>query len=756
MKNNLILRKALMVAMMAAPVFAWATPPTGTAYFTDPQNSYVQDETSDGISQLNMVMCIMNSMKPAAMVNKGPYVALVDMNKCDSKKQSSTSNATAGASGATAAPNYMNAVVDVTRTDASTPMLAKIWMSMTEEGFPIDIFVHMTATTSPADQPPYGTFRVDYIGKSSGTTMFNGFIDASGADISYLENSQNGPGGAIEKRALAMTSSSTDAGSGTMETPDSSGATTTTKTFNFAYDSSETTFTKGVFRRDDGTSDVCFDRDKNNTSKSTWRYGTYNANDGTRVDTANPGFPVTANDGSNSYYGYAGYWGIDFQGLDLNSLPDGVVSNVTVTDQRPGNTTTYTLHKNSGKLTRWAQNQSTLTAMDGIPFNSWLDLTGQTSDSNVTQGSWQMKWDDANSQFVVLGKQTCGSSGCTLTALTPTLTVTAGAFANQPLNGWSDSFGGNINIPSTGSAHAGNDNVDYYTQSDVLPGATVPTLSCVSNCPTTASLTGFNGSNSPYDSNTDSTITNMYGMATTPVSYSFGAQGLSDTGPGGGVLAGNVSSTLFTGQYQYGIQSGRLFLSTDLVTGGNCPSSYTCEPNNPTAYYTWQTGADQWNQTTWLTKTSDSSVVSFDSPQNVSYTVPTDAAYGTWAGKTLQLQFSGFGNLQGIPGGCVDPSDNSATDCSTANARYVPAFSIPDGATMTLNSTPLIVKSLDSELRLGKIASCTGVELAQPTTPQTLPSNAELHDPSSSLDPFDLGTKPAVTDAPKVIDGVIQ
>ena len=50
----------------------------------------------------------------------------------------------------------------------------------------------------------------------------------------------------------------------------------------------------------------------------------------------------------------------------------------------------------------------------------------------------------------------------------------------------------------------------------------------------------------------------------------------------------------------------------------------------------------------WLTKTSDSTMVSFDPPENVAHTVPSDAAlYGTWAGKTLQLKFNGFGNLQG-------------------------------------------------------------------------------------------------------------
>ena len=64
--------------------------------------------------------------------------------------------------------------------------------------------------------------------------------------------------------------------------------------------------------------------------------------------------------------------------------------------------------------------------------------------------------------------------------------------------------------------------------------------------------------------------------------------------------------------------------------------------------------------------------------------MPSGSEYGTWAGKTVQLQFNGFGNLQGIPGYCVNPQDNSEVDCGP-NTRYVPAFSIADGETMTLN-----------------------------------------------------------------------
>ncbi len=151
-----------------------------------------------------------------------------------------------------------------------------------------------------------------------------------------------------------------------------------------------------------------------------------------------------------------------------------------------------------------------------------------------------------------------------------------------------------------------------------------------------------------------------------------------------------------------------------------------------------------------------STVVAFDPPQNISYQIPNTAAYPpAWKGKTIQLQFNGFGNLNGIPGYCVDPANNGVVDCSTANARYVPMFSIPDGATMTLGTTQLIVKALDTEIRLKDLgannSACSGMTL----TPLT-PPNSGVHDMSNPADPYYIGVEPTVTTKPKVVDGVVQ
>jgi hypothetical protein len=230
-----------------------------------------------------------------------------------------------------------------------------------------------------------------------------------------------------------------------------------------------------------------------------------------------------------------------------------------------------------------------------------------------------------------------------------------------------------------------------------------------------------------------------------------------------GLMSGSTAMIITNAAYfaaspmnQNGLMTGRLF--DTVLDGSNCPNwvpvNSVCEPANPTAYYTWSTGTGQWNQSLWLKKISDNSVVVLDPPQNIPYTVPSGAAYGTWAGKTIQLQFNGFGNLWGVPGYCVNPVDNSAVDCGTANSRYVPMFSIPDGATMTLNGTSMIVKALDAEVRLTDLGSGASQCSSMTLTTATPPSSGERD--VSPGGAYSIGTKPTVTAAPKVIDGVVQ
>ena len=734
-----ISRATCYVALAAAGLFnvaAQAGIPTTSAYASDPQSEYVQDTTSDSIASLNMVLCVFGSMGAGAMVNAGPYIALVDMNKCDNKQASSA------AAGAT---NYATAVLDVTRASNSDPMIGKVWLSMADNGNSVDVSMHVSATQSPSAALPYGLFRLDYLGKKNGVPAFNGFVDSQPTSISQFET-----GSDSSNTAMALSATSTSVGAGTIT---SMGG----PSFNFAYDAN-------FFRRSDGTNDECFDRSRAHAQRSVWQYGTYNANDGSRVDMAHPGFPVVASYAGTMYYGFANYWGINFQGLDLNSVADAEpISGLAVTDQRPGNTTSYTLSKIGGKLTKWTQQSTTLDSLNNIPLTVGADLTGLTNNKTVSGfQNWQLQWSSATQTFSVTGTQQCSSNGCVTTPISPIATVNANAFSSQPIAGWADSYGGNINIPPTGGPHTTADSVYYYVQSNVVPGSAQLTLYCLSQCPTAASLIAFRAGNaqtSPYGNGTDQQWFSAPSANT--VGYSFDAGGLEDSSGGTAVpLVLEQPSQYPQGSMyaQNGINSGRLF-DTPFSTqncAGTVPAGTVCEPANPTSYYTWVTGPNQWQQSLWLS--SAGSAIAFDAPQNIPYTVPNDPAYGSYAGVPILLQFNGFGNLYGIPGDCVDPVNNAPVACNVPNARYVPLFSIPDGATMMLPnpSTPLIVKALSAEIRLKNLGPSASTACASMTLATVAPPTGGTHDPSNSTDAFYIGVKPTVTAPPKVIDGVMQ
>ena len=84
MKNIKLHQISAFLFTLSLGATAWAAPPATSPYVTDAQNMYVQDATSQGIGNVNMVLCIMNAMNVSGsgMLNKGAYIALIDVNKC--------------------------------------------------------------------------------------------------------------------------------------------------------------------------------------------------------------------------------------------------------------------------------------------------------------------------------------------------------------------------------------------------------------------------------------------------------------------------------------------------------------------------------------------------------------------------------------------------------------------------------------------------------------------------------------------------
>ena len=65
------------------------------------------------------------------MLNKGDYIALVDMNICDSAKSDASSagqSSQASQSSSANMPSYMKFTVNSSRVDNNTPEIVKVWI----------------------------------------------------------------------------------------------------------------------------------------------------------------------------------------------------------------------------------------------------------------------------------------------------------------------------------------------------------------------------------------------------------------------------------------------------------------------------------------------------------------------------------------------------------------------------------------------------------------------------------------------------
>ncbi len=771
----------VLFAGSAAPAFA--APPSTSAYVADPQASYVQDATSESIGQVNMIACIMHSMRPDALVNQGPYIALVDQNKCDASKRSSTSNS-GGSDGAAQASNFMTVTVDSTRASNADPMLVKAWVADEQNGQPETVFVHISATEAPSTANPYGAFRLDFCGKANGlgACMMNGFMQGGAGALSYYQTeSGGGGGGGSRTTAMQLSSVGTSTGSGGLHMVQGDGnGGTQTSAFDFAYD-------QKYFLRDDGTVNgaQCFSRDATDpaTGLSVWRYGLYDATTGAHVD-LNSGFPIeyTPTAGGTTYQGYLGYWGLSLPAAATATLATGsTVQKVDYSSSGGAPTrTSYTILQNGGKLTRYTKKTRTLHDLDQIHFTSWVGNLG-SSGLPTPNTQYEMYWDDLSSKFVATAQMQCSQNGCqtgnlpnnTNIPVDPSFWVSSGG-----VQGWSQSLGGEVFIDLkglSGSIVSTTVTVAYRVQDLVYPGdTTVPaTLYCLSNCPTAASLSSYFTQNgtpvaSPY---AGATYNNWNPVpAGSVASYTVDANAtLSDPSPAA-VTFTNATAYQQYPQYQNGVQSGRLFAN---LSEADCSANGTTQycaylVNSAAVYYVWETGPNSWNQFT-AVKDSGGAFVHFDTPLQVNYSVPNDpVAYGPYANKSLVLQYGGFGNLWGIPGSCVSQLTNVTEDCNIQGARYVPQFVIPYDPTatpqqgvVTLTSngvtTTYLVKWLEREIRFATkaLSVCTNDQLTAPTN-VTLPTAAILKDPSDSASDIYLGTKPTVTGAPRVIQGEVK
>lgn len=744
-----------------------AAPPTSGAYVDDPVNTYVQDEALEPIEHVNMILCVIGSFRAEQKVGAGNYNALVDLAKCEGKGD--TGNSTSA--GATAKTEYVKTVVNSTRASNTAPLVAKAWLNTIEGADAATIYTHTNVSKGASATAPNGNMTLNFAGYLNAlptNSVFRGQLSVTDTAIS-LAQVDTGDGNLT--RRLVVNQAGLTSGSGRISQ-------TLAGSSNPNYDIADTydvgfAYNSTHFLRQRGSDpQQCFTRDKSQADYSVWRYGVYKS-DGSRLALTNPGFPITYTAGSQTYWGHASFHGIYLPDTALTLMG----SSATVKSQ--DGATTYNYSRVGGKLTKLTRGQTTLNDIKGLKIGwVWLNEPGGGA-------SYHLEWNGTD--LVKTEKQRPNGDFESANNVVVSPTTQRGLFQNI-IFGYSEALGGQImfEIPASGYEFSGSQAVNFSTRSTVSAAdAANLTLICVSECLNTASEMSTALPLEPFVSIGGGSTRNWSAVdAADKVLYKFsgGMMYVHSVGPSPptGSLNVNVdasdtsffSSSNMSGNYQWGLRTGLLVAATD--SSGTAPNSVRCDNSGSqsntgthvcphlfqslTDTYEWETGPNSWNQNATLTQSGSNSAVVFDPPKRLKVTLSTSnsTAANSQIGSSLQLDYQGFGDLWGIPGGCYNPKDNSKGPCdSTTYTSWAPEFMLKAGAEVTETvsgvTTTYYVKPIDQEMRF---ALASGPNACNDLS---LPTNAALPSlPTGDDAKAIIGPQPTVTGPPVVIHGVLQ
>jgi hypothetical protein len=337
-------------------------------YNMDVTNIYVEERSVQGFKTINDILCMIGQTKYDTMLNKGAYIALVDQNKCSSAKSDASSAGTEAQdqSSGSGAPKYMKWVVNVTRAHNNAPEYLHAWIHEdARESEPAKvIFANMEITEGKSDTNPVGIFVVNYRAfpdtNPLGAEIFKGYLkaekDATGKVLLKIADT-NTMWSAQEQATLDKSTDGT-AGKGVVHTVCTHPSNSFNTTMNIAYDTN-------YFRRTDGVTDICLDRNK--VSQSAWSYGLYNNATGARIN-RDSGFSINTKADGTGNYGWVGYWGV---WLDSKAGP--LTKNQTVynIDYQTKTSTAYSVFLAGGKLKKHTKKPLTLGGIKGIPMDFW-------------------------------------------------------------------------------------------------------------------------------------------------------------------------------------------------------------------------------------------------------------------------------------------------------------------------------------------------------------------------------------------------
>lgn len=743
--------------------------PAGADYYLDAAEAetWVWDPSMESLSIINEILCYVQQTAASDMVNAGPYIALVDEDKCMEGQNQSGASLGGAQSTATSSQSvdYSKWTVVSSRADNNSPQIVKIWVPGDDSSSdPMDaqrILVTTTITEGVSSSKPYGSFVLNFVGEApvgpggSYQVVMQGTLQteenpAGKPEFSYF-NSGGGPGlpfSRIEKSRVVMddaTGSSGEAKTYMYESySDSFGSQVRENGYSVAYDADH--FLRGKDTDGNGSVDSLACTSRSDYSTQTWRYNLYHTVDGSFNQQAvsagqrvalNSGFPFVFNDSNGTHFGHIGYWGLwTEEGLSLVDLADQTITREDYGSSSPAQ---YTVKVSGGKLWRRTKESSSYAEVVGVDLNWWGDPNDPTCSGLCSQSDYRASVVDngggSYSLMVTDALNWSGSGSPTLTPITP-VEIT-------PVNEWdqrwlyADSLGGSVVFKPVGASDA----VVMFKEEMVSPDETgLPSqLYCYERCLKGGLTVGAISQESDLyhilwngDGNTQQYVYSL--------SVVDGQFVLTD-GNGNPVTLDFAIPSAAGDWYEWGINTGEM--ASAAVT--DWWSVFDADVT-----YRWETGQNSWNRTVAVINNNTGQTQSFDKPMQFKYVYALgDDPNGDnqAAGTPFMLEYGGQGDLWGFPW----IKQDSACDEATEECRWVSSLTLKSGVELN-NGHAYLVLPMESEQTMQEVAlnDCTTAGLDVAGISLVLPSNV-----AGGID-FSWSEKPQVSGAPAVIEGELQ
>ena len=692
----------------------------GTDYDNDPVRMWVHDESMEPLDTVNMILCSLDQtgFDDPAVLNAGPYLALIDSARCETGGGGGGDGQTAGQ-----AVEYEEWIVDSTRASDTAPQIVRFWIDMDEnygEGQVIEgrLYGRLTIFESPSETLPYGRFELQFkqllrsAAPNSQDTVFRGTLattDRTDGRAEYVFHMAQGdvdaplgddPHAALA-RARVVTDASGDSGqaytSNRFRYDDGTQEHVENLTFHVAFDDAYL-----ARKRVDGATQVrVFDR--NDFDTFAWRYGLYGADDGARFDIES-GFPIRTTSGA---HGWAGYYGIWFPPRE--SVTNGMT--VRRESYEPGvQGEAYTVFVAPGRMIQQTRSAATL----GDLTDEELDWWDERSNRQV-RVRWNGERLDAVAHFDQQEER--------WVPIDPPESLMQRFGAQEWVRFWSAARG-EIHFTWPGEG-APTDATEITMWSSTTIDADSPVMAngdltlyayqdALRPQVTAAQAMWENGS-SPF-----------FPPAEDPQSgyeYVFERSSLTLLHDGSAVtFASSISP-------EQGRRLGGLY-SGPMVTQ---PPQNVWELHEQPVTYRWETGFEEWNQLRVL-RDGEGAFVRFDPPESFEY-VHAEAG-SPMDGKRFRLQYEGLGNLHGIP------------HREDQRGRHYPLFTIPTGTVLTNGGGSYKVKVLEGEQQMRAVADPDAV-----LTSRDLDLDTTLEPPVDMWEDPAIGARPTVESAPRFVGG---